>query len=41
MDDVWLMIRIIVVVVAWGGLLLSVGFGLEMLSRLFGKRDAA
>jgi hypothetical protein len=41
MEDVWLMIRIILVVVAWGGLLLFAGFGLEMLSRVFGSRDSS
>ena len=37
MEDLWLMIRIFLVVVAWGGLLLLAGFGLEMLSRVFSR----
>jgi hypothetical protein len=41
MDDLWLMIRILLIVVAWGGLLLLAGYGLEMLSRLFGRRPSA
>ena len=30
--DLWLMIRIFLVVLAWGGLLLLAGYALEMLS---------
>ena len=37
MEDLWLMIRIFLVVIAWGGLLLLAGFGLEMLSRTFSR----
>ena len=37
MEDLWLMIRIFLVVVAWGGVLLLAGFGLEMLSRVFSR----
>ena len=31
------MIRIFLIVLAWGGLLLLAGFGLEMASRVFGR----
>ncbi|HEV2815415.1 MAG TPA: hypothetical protein VGW10_19315 [Solirubrobacteraceae bacterium] len=38
MEDLWLMIRIFFIVLAWGGLLLFAGYGLEMLSRVFGRK---
>jgi hypothetical protein len=41
MEDVWLMIRIFLIVLAWGGLLLLAGYGLEMASRAFGRRPTA
>ena len=41
MEDLWLMIRIFLIVVAWGGLLLLAGFGLEMASRAFGRDTSA
>ncbi|MDQ3740259.1 MAG: hypothetical protein M3389_04865 [Actinomycetota bacterium] len=41
MDDVWLMIRIFLIVLAWGGLLLFAGYALEMGSRAFGRNKAA
>lgn len=40
MDDLWLMIRIFLIVLAWGGLLLLAGYGLEMASRAFGRRPS-
>ena len=39
MEDLWLMIRILFIVLAWGGVLLFAGYGLEMLSRVFSRRD--
>ncbi len=41
MDDLWIMIRIFLVVLAWGGLLLFAGYALEMLSRGFGRDKSA
>ncbi len=41
MDDLWIMIRIFLVVIAWGGLLLFAGYALEMGSRVFGRNKAA
>ena len=37
MDDVWLLVRIFLIVVAWGGALLLFGFALEMASRVFSR----
>jgi hypothetical protein len=41
MDDFWLMIRIFLIVVAWGGVVLLVGYGLEMASRVFSRDDGS
>jgi hypothetical protein len=41
MDDFWLMVKIILIVLAWGGLLLFVGYGLERLGSVFGRGAAA
>jgi hypothetical protein len=38
MEDLWIMLRIFLIVLAWGGVLLFAGFGLEMASRIF-RRD--
>jgi hypothetical protein len=37
MEDLWLMIRIFLIVLAWGGVLLFAGYALEMASRVFGR----
>ena len=39
--DLWLMIRIFLVVLAWGGLLLLAGYALEMLSGKFSRDPRA
>jgi hypothetical protein len=41
MEDLWIMIRIFLIVLAWGGLLLFAGFGLEMASRVFSRGDGS